>query len=164
MHTIVAWSIIILWQSTAIWPYECYIQTQDPQLVITVYIPYCMVMLGHQHIESLISRLMGPIWGPSGADMAQVGHMLAPWTLLSGVIHMLPENYLGVICDYISPLSIRWDYPECMVRTWVKSLHIWMVTMEYNISCLGCFSHHSGTNQFLCKFCINSWKLISLSS
>ena len=33
---------------------------------------------------SLIARLMGPTWGPSGADRTQVGSMLAPWTLLSG--------------------------------------------------------------------------------
>ena len=31
-----------------------------------------------------IARFMGPTWGPSGADRTQVGHMLAPWTLLSG--------------------------------------------------------------------------------
>ena len=28
---------------------------------------------------------MGPTWGPSGADRTQVGPMLAPWTLLSGM-------------------------------------------------------------------------------
>ena len=33
---------------------------------------------------ALISRFMGPTWGPSGADKTQVGPMLAPWTLLSG--------------------------------------------------------------------------------
>ena len=32
---------------------------------------------------TLISRFMGPTWGPSGADRTQVGPMLAPWTLLS---------------------------------------------------------------------------------
>ena len=31
----------------------------------------------------LITRFMGPIWGPPGADRTQVGPMLAPWTLLS---------------------------------------------------------------------------------
>ena len=34
---------------------------------------------------SLISRFMGPIWGPSGADRTHVGPMWAPWTLLSGM-------------------------------------------------------------------------------
>ena len=34
---------------------------------------------------TLIARLMGPTWGPSGAGRTQVGPMLAPWTLLSGM-------------------------------------------------------------------------------
>ena len=38
------------------------------------------------HILSLITRFMGPTWGPSGADRTQVGPMLAPWTLLPGII------------------------------------------------------------------------------
>ena len=33
---------------------------------------------------TLITRFMGPTWGPSGADRTQVGPMLALWTLLSG--------------------------------------------------------------------------------
>ena len=35
-------------------------------------------------IWTLIAWFMGPTWGPSGADMTQVGPMLTPWTLLSG--------------------------------------------------------------------------------
>ena len=35
---------------------------------------------------SLIARFMGPTQGPSGADRTQVGPMLAPWTLLSGIL------------------------------------------------------------------------------
>ena len=31
---------------------------------------------------------MGPTWGPSWAERTQVGPMLAPWTLLSGAIHI----------------------------------------------------------------------------
>ena len=38
-----------------------------------------------QNKPSLIARFMGPTWGPSGADRTQVGPMLAPWTLLSGI-------------------------------------------------------------------------------
>ena len=37
---------------------------------------------------------MGPSWGPSGADRTQVGPMLAPWTLLSGIVlltNVMPE-------------------------------------------------------------------------
>ena len=36
-------------------------------------------------VPFLIARFMGPTWGPSGADRTQMGPMLAPWTLLSGV-------------------------------------------------------------------------------
>ena len=32
-----------------------------------------------------IARFMGPTWGPSGSCRPQMGPMLAPWTLLSGV-------------------------------------------------------------------------------
>ena len=41
----------------------------------------------HIYIHSLtplITRFMGPTWGPSRAERTQVGPMLAPWTLLSG--------------------------------------------------------------------------------
>ena len=37
--------------------------------------------------HSLIARFMGPTWGPSGTDRTQVGPMLAPGTLLSGLRH-----------------------------------------------------------------------------
>ena len=37
-------------------------------------------------VMSLTARFMGPTWGPSGADRTQVGPMLDPWTLLSGVL------------------------------------------------------------------------------
>ena len=35
---------------------------------------------------SLIASFTGPTWGPSGADRTQVGPMLAPWTLLFGIV------------------------------------------------------------------------------
>ena len=38
-----------------------------------------------RHISSHIARLMGPTWGPPGGDRTQVGPMLAPWILLSGL-------------------------------------------------------------------------------
>ena len=37
-------------------------------------------------LPSLIARFMGPTWGPSGADRAQVVPMLAPWISLSGLL------------------------------------------------------------------------------
>ena len=35
---------------------------------------------------TLETRFMGPTRGPSGADRTQLGPMLAPWTLLSGLV------------------------------------------------------------------------------
>ena len=35
-------------------------------------------------VTTLIAKFMGPTWGPSGTDRAQVGPILAPSTLLSG--------------------------------------------------------------------------------
>ena len=47
-------------------------------------------------VETLIARLMGPSWGPSGADRTQVGPMLAPWPLLSGTVFRFPMVHQGV--------------------------------------------------------------------
>ena len=50
-------------------------------------------------IASLIARFMGPTWGTSGADTTQVGPMLAPWTLLSGMVNSL--SLIGRLgCDF----------------------------------------------------------------
>ena len=47
----------------------------------------CCILLAEWDIymPSQIVRIMGPIWVPPGADRTQVGPMLAPWTLLSGL-------------------------------------------------------------------------------
>ena len=37
-------------------------------------------------IPSQIARIMGSTWGPPGSCRPQVGPMLAPWTLLSGIL------------------------------------------------------------------------------
>ena len=48
----------------------------------------CSYSIAHtlKLLLSQIARFMGPTWGPSGAVRTQVGPMLAPWTLLSGVL------------------------------------------------------------------------------
>ena len=38
---------------------------------------------------------MGPIWGPPGADRTQVGPVLAPWILLSGLTFAMPFHSTG---------------------------------------------------------------------
>ena len=37
------------------------------------------------HLATQITKFMGPIWGPPGSCRPQMGPMLAPWTLLSGI-------------------------------------------------------------------------------
>ena len=43
-------------------------------------------------VITLITRFMGPTWGPPGSCRPQVGRMLAPWTLLSGKYCILGLN------------------------------------------------------------------------
>ena len=90
-------------------------------------------------IISLIARLMGPTWGPSGANRTQVGSMLAPWILLSGMVSLginksklilspgckymsIPHTLLTWICVNQS-LSII-DIPESLNHLPSGNLHI----------------------------------------
>ena len=59
---------------------------------------------------SLITRFMGPTWGPSEADRAQVGPMLAPWTLLSGMLPLM-SSLFQVIKGYCQISSILYYKP-----------------------------------------------------
>ena len=78
------------------------------------------------HSPSQIARFMGPTWDPPGADRTQVGPMLAPWILLSGIITWVPFQYKDHIfcysnfhfkdkhsCDHLIfitgfPILVRW--------------------------------------------------------
>ena len=44
---------------------------------------------GHLLTVEMLSGFMGPTWGPPGDDRTQVGPMLAIWTLLSGLSHLV---------------------------------------------------------------------------
>ena len=57
---------------------------------------------------TLISRFMGPTWGPSGAKRTQVGPMLAPWTLLSGHISNSRNHIPNIfVMKYLNEKGIR---------------------------------------------------------
>ena len=58
-------------------------------------------------ITSQMARFMGPTWGPPGYDRTQVGPMLAPWTLLSG-IQLIPLNIHRIL---LGPLIARFMGP-----------------------------------------------------
>ena len=49
---------------------------------------------------SLIARFMGPTWGPSEADRTQVGPMLAPWILLSGMTSVVTPSLTNWHVNY----------------------------------------------------------------
>ena len=67
------------------WPLLLFISYSDPKT--TLYWRLSSVPGNARAAStSLRARFMGPTWGPSGADRTQVGPMLAPWTLLSGMI------------------------------------------------------------------------------
>ena len=51
------------------------------------------------HKASLIARLMGPTWGPPGADKTQARPMMAPWALLSGIT--FDEAEANGVLEYI---------------------------------------------------------------
>ena len=60
---------------------------------------------------ALIARFMGPTWGPSGADRTQVGPMLAPWTLLSGISKStLTKSRSSIRSVSVVPLNFCTDH------------------------------------------------------
>ena len=87
--------------------------------------------------RDLIWRLMGPTWGPSGADRTQVGPMLAPWTLLSGDIPQANDKHQPSI-EALTDRVIPWR----LTRTW------WVVNAYHSVDWLLCRSvigHRSHT-------------------
>ena len=64
-------------------------------------------------MNTLIAMFMGPTWGPSGADRAQVGPVLAPWTLLSG--YKLGRLSWFLIIPPATKLGgVYWIHPVCL--------------------------------------------------
>ena len=78
-------------------------------------------------LAKLIARFIGPTWGPSGADRAQLGPMLAPWTLLSG--------HWPSLCYYVESLKCSckntawrgcWLVSSVLMAQWHKSA-VWKI-------------------------------------
>ena len=65
----------------------------------------------------LIARLMGPTWGPSGADRTHVGPMLASWTLLSGSIKNRGEKSKR-------PANIQGEHCSCCQVTVLQTIRL----------------------------------------
>ena len=75
----------------------------------TLYTLACSHAYNTSHESSLMARFMVPTWDPSGADRTQVGPMLAPWPMLSGIQFTLCSVLLWFITVYDVPHEFdRW--------------------------------------------------------
>ena len=63
--------------------------------------------------DSLIARFVVSTWGPSGADRTQVGPMLAPWTLLSGL-----GRHRGQSWNQDQPLTLTAHTTHYSMTSW----------------------------------------------
>ena len=93
---------------------------------------------------SLRARFMGPTWGPSGADRSQVGPMMVPWTLLSGIsrFRRLPLGKYDVFRVFMKFRNIISALVDTEV--WIfDMLYIcyqhWRFTDDHKIQVIGCF-------------------------
>ena len=74
-----------------------------------------------------IASFMGPTWGPSGADMTQIGLMLATWTLLYGTI-----SQFSVFACFI---QFCWGWQESitvLTRDTRKSLRVGVSAVKFH--------------------------------
>ena len=81
-------------------------------------------------IISQIARFMGPTWGPPGSCRPQMGPMLAPRTLLSGILpNATSKNSLSCHGDAVHIL-LSLNYNHCKATPKVHSI----ATQEYHCS------------------------------
>ena len=62
---------------------------------------------------SQIAKFMGPTWGPPGSFRPQMGPMMAPWTLLSGLLNISCRRWiifsLLTCMQYRGPCVFSWS-------------------------------------------------------
>ena len=90
-----------VWNTTVIWTNR----QVNPSSIVAI-------LHNYGTRTSPIARFIGPTWGPSGADRTRVGPMLAPWTLLSGLV-ILPADCLAP-----SDTSLQLEYCTWYTKTW----------------------------------------------
>ena len=96
------------------------------------------------HNPSLIARFMGPTWGPSGADRTQVGPMLAPWILLSGILDRCPFT-----CTSIPEYQMATNFCPCHDSISVTSCTTFYCNHLIRIWCLNDGLMTAGVNQYV---------------
>ena len=84
------------------WDIRSALNTRNP---LTITKPY-----------SQIARFMRPTWDPLGADRTQVGPMLAPWTVLSGLLF---NSWLTHLCSD----DVRIQLPIKLIH-WIEESNI----------------------------------------
>ena len=82
-------------------------------------------------MKSLIAKFMGLEWGPSGADRTQVGPMLAPWILLSGVTQKTYHLSKPMTCASIAPR--KYNTHKTHRRIEVTSLYFIIFHAKFSI-------------------------------
>ena len=99
-------------------------------------------------VISQIANFMGPTWGPPGSCRPQMGPMLAPWTLLSGMFNWQPYGY------YIRDASELLDWPM-KPGVFFKQVvfdYIWLWNWEYKKNALfSGYIFNSAINS-MCKY------------
>ena len=115
-----------------IFRYEC-------EIVISLSREYTAEMASlywDDSLMSLIARFMGPSWGLSGADRTQVGPMLAPWNLLSGVCYRKPivcpsgKDIVCVIVSWRSYICLLLCFSYCFIEAWISNC-----IPQYSVGC-----------------------------
>ena len=77
-------------------------------------VPVMSPLLVHTFLSSQIAKFMGPTWGPPGTCRPQVGPILAPWTLLSGVLPQQISKLWTIILFFQCSVAVKfvsWPLP-----------------------------------------------------
>ena len=77
---------------------------------------------------SQVARFVGPTWGPPGSCRPQMGPMLTPWTLLSGIL--LSKWNVGYLQEQ------GWPRDPCWVQ--LSCLKLQLLYWHQSLSCFEC--------------------------
>ena len=112
---------------------------------------------------SQITKFLGPTWGPPGSCRPQMGPMLAPWTLLLGLLWSLQFPSLLYRNNAISPYITFMTF-TILSKPPDDTAHLinWAAARYFNSSPTGQNGRHFPDDIFKCifmneKFCILIW-------
>ena len=148
------WNVYILgWKTLLLGTPEQRVAKADPDHKVRF--PDICVRSGR---ATPIARFMGPTWGQFGADRTQVGPMLAPWTLLSGIstiVRLYHRSYL-VCWSYLHRSCIKrfqfasYKHKLCLVSEIRHGGEFFFTCSSFHGDCFGITivhrsnTHHTG--------------------